>query len=48
MTVIITQHMVGDNCRSESLSTPTSAILEVHAPLYQLQRGCYVQLRSWA
>ena len=35
-TVTITQHVVGDNCRSEPLSSPTSVIPEYHASLYQL------------
>jgi len=47
-TVTITQHVVGNNCRSELLSSPTSMIPEDNAPLYQLQLRHYVQLRSWA
>jgi len=34
MTVITTQHVVGDNCESKPLSSPISAIPEDHAPLY--------------
>jgi len=33
-TVTTTRHVVGDNCESEMLSSPTSAIPKVHAPLY--------------
>ena len=43
-TVTTTRHVVDDNCGSEPLSSPTSAIPEAHAPLYQLQMRYYVQL----
>jgi len=44
---VTTQHVISNNCKFEPLSSPTSAIPEDHAPLYQLQMGRYVQLRSW-
>ena len=47
MTVTTTRHVVGDNCGSELLSSPTSAISEDHAQLYHLQLRHYVQLRLW-